>query len=256
MIQQIKVGDYSIEIVRKNIRNMHLRVYAPDGRIRLSAPWRQDEDTIRRFVSSKLAWIGKHIDEIQSRERVSESEYITGESLWLEGQRYLLNVISGSAFYRIHIRDDIYIDLYMKALTDKIKRGELLSEWYRARLKARIEPLMAKWHKIMGVEVKEWSVKRMKTKWGTCNITAKRIWINLELAKKPERCLEYIIVHELLHLVEKHHNDVFKAHMDRLLPDWRMRKKELGADEQINRLTDEQIKSGEKSKREKGEAVA
>jgi len=124
----------------------------------------------------------------------------------------------------IKIRGNTHIDLYEKPGTPIVHRPLMMQEWYRARLKARIEPLIRKWQEIIGVQIKEWSVKKMKTRWGTCNIKAKRIWINLELAKKPEDCLEYIIVHELLHLIEKHHNDNFKALMNKYLPDWRVRK--------------------------------
>lgn len=151
-------------------------------------------------------------------------EYITGESHYLEGRRYLLNVISGSSINMIKLRNNTHIDLYVKADTPIWHRPVMIQEWYRARLKVRIEPLIIKWQETFGVQINDWSVKQMKTRWGTCNTKAKRIWINLELAKKPEDCLEYIIVHELLHLLERNHNDVFRAYMDKYLPDWKVRK--------------------------------
>jgi len=227
IMSQITVGEHTIGVVRKSIKNIHLRVYPPDGKVRVTAPLLLDDESIRRFVRSKQAWIEKHTEQFRTQERFAEKQYITGEIHYLAGVKYLLNVIPDSPYSHISLRDNAYIDLYVKTGSDAEHRKELLTEWYRAMLKARIEPLLCKWQRVMGVQAKEWSVKQMKTKWGTCNITAKRIWINLELAKKPERCLEYIIVHELLHLIEKSHNAVFKAHMDALLPDWKERKKEL-----------------------------
>lgn len=223
-MHQIMVGDYTIDVVRKDIKNLHLAVYPPHGRIRIAVPKQLDDETIRLHLVTKLAWIKKHIARFEQVERLSQREYITGESHYLEGRRYLLNVIPDSNINMIKIRGNTHIDLYEKPGTPIVHRPLMMQEWYRARLKARIEPLIRKWQEIIGVQIKEWSVKKMKTRWGTCNIKAKRIWINLELAKKPEDCLEYIIVHELLHLIEKHHNDNFKALMDKYLPDWRVRK--------------------------------
>ena len=223
-MHQIMVGDYTIDVVRKDIKNLHLAVYPPHGRMRIAVPKQLDDETIRLHLVTKLAWIKKHIARFEQVERLSQREYITGESHYLEGRRYLLNVIPDSNINMIKIRGNTHIDLYEKPGTPIVHRPLMMQEWYRARLKARIEPLIRKWQEIIGVQIKEWSVKKMKTRWGTCNIKAKRIWINLELAKKPEDCLEYIIVHELLHLIEKHHNDNFKALMDKYLPDWRVRK--------------------------------
>lgn len=223
-MHQIMVGDYTIDVVRKDIKNLHLAVYPPHGRIRIAVPKQLDDETIRLHLVTKLAWIKKHIARFEQVERLSQREYITGESHYLEGRRYLLNVIPDSNINMIKIRGNTHIDLYEKPGTPIVHRPLMMQEWYRARLKARIEPLIRKWQEIIGVQIKEWSVKKMKTRWGTCNIKAKRIWINLELAKKPEDCLEYIIVHELLHLIEKHHNDNFKALMNKYLPDWRVRK--------------------------------
>ncbi|MDY0152524.1 MAG: SprT family zinc-dependent metalloprotease [Candidatus Cloacimonas sp.] len=226
-MHQIKVGDYTIDVVRKDIKNLHLAVYPPHGRIRIAVPQELDDETIRLHLVSKLAWIKKHIAGFEQVERLSQREYITGESHYLEGRRYLLNVIPDASINMIKIRGNTHIDLYEKPGTPIWHRPVMIQEWYRARLKVRIEPLITKWQDIIGVQIKEWSIKQMKTRWGTCNINAKRIWINLELAKKPEDCLEYIIVHELLHLLERNHNDVFRSYMDKYLPDWRFRKEVL-----------------------------
>lgn len=224
---QISVGDYRIEVLRKNIKNLHLSVHPPTGRIRISVPRQMDDESIRRYVVSKLAWIIKHLTGFEQVERHPHKDYISGESHYLEGKRYLLNVIPDSRINRICLRDGVYIDLYEKPGTPIRHRPLMIREWYRARLKARVEPLINKWQDIIGVQINAWAIKQMKTRWGTCNILARRVWINLELAKKPDDSLEYIIVHELLHLLEKRHNDNFKALMDRYLPDWRVRKEVL-----------------------------
>ncbi|MDD3562869.1 MAG: SprT family zinc-dependent metalloprotease [Candidatus Cloacimonetes bacterium] len=226
-MQQITVGDYTIDVVRKDIKNLHLSVSPPTGRIRLAVPRHLDDETIRRHIVSKLSWIKKHIAEFEQTERPPQPEYLSGESHYLAGKCYLLNVIPDYSINKIELRDDCYIDLYEKPGTALAHRQQMMQEWYRARLKVRIEPLMLKWQEIIGVEINDWAVKQMKTRWGTCNIRAKRIWINLELAKRPDESLEYIIVHELMHLLEKYHNDHFKALMDKYLPDWRMRKDRL-----------------------------
>lgn len=226
-MHQITVGQYTIDVVKKDIKNLHLAVYPPNGRIRIAVPKQLDDETIRLHIVSKLSWIKKQITKFEQAERLSQRDYITGESHYLEGKRYILNVITASNINQIKLRGKRYIDLYEKPGTPHWHRPLMIQEWYRARLKARIEPLIAKWQDIIGEHLSEWAVKQMKTKWGTCNINAKRIWINLELAKKPDDCLEYIIVHELMHLIEKHHNDNFKALMDRFLPDWRVRKDRL-----------------------------
>ncbi|MCK9583843.1 MAG: M48 family metallopeptidase [Candidatus Cloacimonetes bacterium] len=226
-MQQITVGDYTIDVVRKDIKNLHLAIYPPTGRIRLAVPRKLDDETIRRHIVSKLSWIKKHIAQFEQAEGLPPLEYISGESHYLEGRRYLLNVIPDCSINQIKLRGKTHIDLFEKSGKTQAHRHHMMQEWYRARLKVRIEPLLLKWQELIGVQVNEWAVKQMKTRWGTCNIRAKRIWINLELAKKSEDCLEYIIVHELMHLLEKYHNDKFKALMDKHLPDWRERKDSL-----------------------------
>jgi len=226
-MHQITVGQYTIDVVKKDIKNLHLAVYPPNGRIRIAVPKQLDDETIRLHIVSKLSWIKKQITKFEQADRLSNRDYVTGESHYLEGKRYLLNVITDASINHIKLRGKTYIDLYEKPGTPNWHRPLMIQEWYRARLKARIEPLIISWQEAIGVHINDWAVKQMKTKWGTCNIVAKRIWINLELAKKPDDCLEYIIVHELMHLLEKHHNDHFKSLMDRFLPDWRVRKDRL-----------------------------
>jgi len=218
------VEGYGIEVERKDIKNLRLSVYPPSGRIRIAAPIQMDDESIRLHIVSKLDWIKKHLARFEQVERFSRREYINGESHYLEGKRYLLNIIPDSGINMIKIRGGAYIDLYEKPGSPVWHRPLMMQEWYRSRLKARVEPLLCKWQEIIGVQIREWGIKQMKTRWGSCNVVAMRIWINLELARKAEDCLEYIIVHELVHLLEKRHNDNFKALMDKFLPDWRVRK--------------------------------
>ncbi|MDZ4121358.1 MAG: SprT family zinc-dependent metalloprotease [Candidatus Cloacimonadaceae bacterium] len=226
-MQQIIVDQYTIDLEKKHIKNLHLTIYPATGRIRLSAPHHLDDDAIRLYIVSRLSWIKKHFARFEQTERLASRDYVTGEIHYLEGKRYLLNVITGARIHQIKLRGDTHIDLYEKAGTSPLHRHLMIQEWYRARLKVRIEPLIARWQKIIGVQINSWAVKQMKTKWGTCNISSKRIWFNLELARRTDDSLEYIIVHELMHLLQRHHNANFKALMDRFLPDWRARQERL-----------------------------
>lgn len=226
-MEQITISGISIDVVRKNIKNIHLAVYPPTGRVRIAAPLTVNEDTIRLFAISKLAWIKRNQRKFEAQERTTPREYKQRESHYFQGIRYLLNVIEQDASPKVVLRSKTYIDLYVRPETPTGKRHEIITEWYRAQLKQQIPELIDKWEKITGVNVKKWQVKQMKTKWGSCNIEEKKIWINLELAKKPEQCLEYIIVHEIVHLLERHHNERFLFYMDKFLPNWRKLKTEL-----------------------------
>ncbi|OGP66850.1 MAG: metal-dependent hydrolase [Deltaproteobacteria bacterium RBG_19FT_COMBO_43_11] len=225
-MHQIKVANIKIDIVRKDIKNMHLAVYPPKGRVRIAVPLRVDEEALRFFVISKLPWIKNQQRKFSGQERETAREYISRESHYLFGQRYLLNVIEneGSNKIVLHKRK---IDLYTKKSTTALQRQSIMNEWYRRELKRIIPHLLAKWEKKTGVHASEWGVKLMKTKWGSCNREAKRIWLNLELAKKPITCLEYIIVHELVHLLERRHNDLFLHYMASFMPKWKSHREEL-----------------------------
>ncbi|MBU5255939.1 M48 family metallopeptidase [Tissierella praeacuta] len=224
----LTINDIEIEVTKKNIKNIHLSVHPPNGEVRISVPKRMTEDAIRLFVVSKISWIKKQQDKFENQERIPDLEYISGESHYYFGQRYLLNVIyQSSNKSRVEIKNKKYIDLYVKEGSNKEKREKIMKEWYRKELKAVIPSTINKWEKIMNLTVGEWGVKQMKTRWGTCNPNAKRIWLNLELAKKPLHCLEYIIVHEMAHLIERGHGEMFKAIMDKYYSNWRNVKKEL-----------------------------
>lgn len=223
------IANVEIEIVRKEIKNMHLAVYPPHGRIRLAAPIKTDSEVMRLFAISKLGWIKKNVKTFKEQARETPRDYVSGESHYFQGRRYLLNVIEQAGRSRIEIQGTKTINLYLKSGSTKEQRSKIMKEWYRKCLKDQLPALIEKWEKIIGVKADEWGVKQMKTKWGACNIEAKRIWINLELAKKPLVCLEYIIVHELVHLLERNHNDKFVAHMNTFMPKWRLCRDELNS---------------------------
>ncbi len=221
------INDIEIEVIKKDIKNIHLSVHPPAGRVRLSVPTPMDDEAIRLFVISKLSWIKKKQEAFAGRKRQFPREYLSGESHYFMGDRYLLNVIEVNEKQRVVLKDNKYIDLYVRPNHTREKRVKILNEWYRQELKSIIPGYIEKWERIMGVKVNEFGIKLMKTRWGTCNVKDKRIWINLELAKKNSRYLEYIIVHEMAHLLERKHNDRFKAYMNKFLPNWRGIKKEL-----------------------------
>lgn len=208
---------------------MHLAVYPPNGRIRLSAPEKTDKEVLRLFTISKLGWIKKQVKSFQEQAREVPREYISGESHYFLGKRFLLEVIDAENKSKVELKGNKKILLYCKPDTPKSKRADLLKEWYRSELKKQIPALIKKWENKIGVRSNDWRVKQMKTKWGACNIEAKRIWLNLELAKKPKICLEYIIVHELVHLLERNHNERFVNYLDEFMPKWRLHRDELNS---------------------------
>lgn len=226
-MHQIEVSDFTIDVVRKSIKNMHLSVYPPTGRVRIAAPLNIGDDAIKLFAISKLSWIKRNQRNFEKQERQSPRAFAERESHWFEGKRYLLRVREHEAPPKIELKTKTHIDLFVRPNTSTEQRNNILNEWYRRKLKDQIPALIEKWEKIIGVSVNDWGIKQMKTKWGTCNIEEKRIWVNLELAKKPKYCLEYIVVHEMIHLIERHHNDYFLALIEKYMPKWKFYKEEL-----------------------------
>ena len=223
----ISVGDLRVDVIRKDIKNLHLGVYPPEGRVRVAAPLRVDDEAVRLAVISKLAWIKRQQNRFLTQERQTARDYVYRESHYYLGQRYLLNVIEHKGTPRVELRNKTKIDLNVPIGSDASKCEQVLMGWYRKELKTLIPPIIKKWEDKLGVTVDSWGVKKMKTKWGSCNIEAHRIWLNLELAKKPIECLEYIIVHEMMHLLERYHNDNFRGLMDQFMPQWRLYLDEL-----------------------------
>jgi len=228
-MHQIKLDDLTIEVVQKKIKNIYLRVYPASGRIRVSAPKRMDNAAIQDFVMSKLGWIRKkmvRIDSVKKIQKEAVKKYISIEQHFFMGKSYMLQVLNHTAPPKVNLNHNT-IELWIRPNTGIEKRKTILDQWYRAGLKEIIPEYIEKWEKIIQVRVNEFGIKKMKTRWGTCNLTAKRIWLNLELAKNSPECLEFIIVHEMVHLLERKHNKRFYAFLDRFLPDWKMLKKEL-----------------------------
>lgn len=223
----ITVSGLSVEVVRKNIKNLHLGVYPPLGRVRVAAPLAVSDDAVRLAVVGKLGWIKRQRAKFQAQPRQSQRRMVSGESHYFMGRRYRLRIVEGSTPMGVALRGNAAMDLFVRPETSTDRRGELLQAFYRAEMKKLIPTLLDKWQPILGVEASAWGIKKMKTKWGTCNIAARRVWLNLELAKKPIQCLEYILVHELLHLIERHHNDRFRSLMDHHLPQWQAHRDEL-----------------------------
>ena len=222
----ITVSGLNVEVVRKNIKNLHLGVYPPLGRVRVAAPLAVSDDAVRLAVVSKLGWIKRQRAKFQAQPRQSQRRMVSGESHYFMGRRYRLRIVEGTPM-RVALRGNAAMDLFVRPETSTDRREELLQAFYRAELKKLIPTLLDKWQPILGVEANAWGIKKMKTKWGTCNIAARRVWLNLELAKKPIQCMEYILVHELLHLIERHHNDRFRSLMDQYLPQWQAHRDDL-----------------------------
>lgn len=226
-MDSLLIGDINIEVISKNIKNIHLSVHPPNGRVRLAAPKTMNDEALRLFAISKLSWIKKQRKKFKDQSRESPREFVSGESHYLFGERYLLNVVETKSKQRVEIANNSYLNLYVRKNSTKEKRENIMNEWYRSELKLQIPKYIEKWEPIMNVSVNEWNVRKMKTKWGSCNIQDKKILINLELAKKNPRGLEYIVVHEMVHLLERNHNDKFKAYMDKFLPNWRAIRNEI-----------------------------
>lgn len=225
-MQQIELGDIKIEVEQKDIKNIHLSVYPPNGVVRIAAPNRMDLDTIRVFALNKLKWIKQQQKTFKNQERETPREYLTKESHYFLGKRYLLNVIEHNYPPKVVLKHNT-IELLIRPKTSEAKRQEIIDEWYRSELKRITPKLIEKWEAVIGVKSNEFGIKKMRTKWGTCNIKAKRIWLNLELAKKPLECIEFIIVHELVHLLERTHNEIFVSYMNEFMPKWRFYREEL-----------------------------
>lgn len=221
-VVDIRVNRLAVQIVRKDIKNLHLGVYPPNGRVRVAAPLAVSNEAVRLAVISKLGWIKKQQAKFAAQPRQTEREMVSGESHYYLGRRYRLRLIEHDGAARVSFRGKSSIDLYIRKGSKAGEREQLLLRWYRAQLKALIPPFLNKWQPVLGVQVADWGIKKMKTKWGSCNSNERRIWLNLELAKKPVECLEYIVFHEMVHLLEWHHNDRFQTLMNQFMPKWRL----------------------------------
>jgi len=225
-MSQINLGDIAVDVVLKDIKNVHLSVHPPMGRVRISAPKRMSIDTIRLFAISKLDWIKQQQTRLRGQERETPREYVERESHYVWGERYLLTVSESDEPPSIEVKHSRML-LRVRPRSDEDKRRALVEEWYREQLKEAVSPLLARWQPLLGVRVERFFVRRMKTRWGSCNHKARTIRLNTELTKKPAECLEYIVVHELVHLLEPTHNARFVALMDRFMPKWQFHRQTL-----------------------------
>ena len=224
---QIVVNELVVDVVRKDIKNLHLGVYPPLGRVRVAAPLVISDEAVRLAVIDKLRWIRRQKAKFAEQPRQSQREMVNGESHYFLGKRYRLRVHEVDATPRVAVRGIASLDLFVRPGANAEQREAVLLRWHREQLKALIPALLEKWQPVLEVQVAHWGVKKMKTKWGSCSIEAGRIWINLELAKKPLHCLEYIVVHEMTHLLVRHHDDQFVALMSRVMPQWQVYRAEL-----------------------------
>lgn len=221
----LTVSGLGIDVIYKDIKNLHISVYPPVGRVRVAAPHRLHEDAIRLAVVQRLPWIKKQREQLRNADRQTERRMVSGETHYVWGERLRLDASR-------HGRAKVGVAGKTLWLTtpedyDDSQRRAVLDHWYRKELKAAVPPLLAKWQPIVGEEATKFVVRHMKTKWGTCQTKSRSIWLNPELAKKNPRCLEYIVVHELTHLIERTHNERFVELMDLHMPEWRVRRDEL-----------------------------
>jgi predicted metal-dependent hydrolase len=223
----IEVRGMPVEVVRKDIKNLHVGVYPPRGRVRVAAPLRLTDDAIRLAVITRLGWIRRQQETFQQQDRQSQREMVTGESHYFQGRRYRIDVIESEGPASIKLANNTTMVLRIRLGASRDDRDALLQRWYRKWLREQLPSLVERWEPLVGIKVGEVRIKRMKTRWGTCNSRAGRIWLNLELAKKPLCCLEYILVHEMVHFLERHHNERFRSLMDQLMPQWRLYREEL-----------------------------
>lgn len=222
----LTVRGINVDVVYKDIKHLHIGVYPPLGRVRVAAPRRLDDDQVRLAVIGRLPWINKQRERLRSAERQSKREMVTGESHFVWGVRHRLKVIERPGQAHVEIEGGRLL-LYVHAGTDADTRLELLQRWQREQLRERIPSLIDTWQQIVGRSVNRWSIRRMKTKWGSCNRETGHLWFNLELAGKHPDLLEYIVVHEMTHLIERGHGERFTQLMDQFMPDWPRHRDEL-----------------------------
>lgn len=223
MASKLQVGDLEVAVVRKDIKNVHLSILPPAGKVRISAPRHVKTDTLRIYVVSRLHWIRKQQQKLRDQDRETPRDYIERESHYLWGKRYLLKIVEKDGPPKVE-RTHRQLILQIRPGASQEKREEILAGWYRDQLRKAVPPLIARWEPMLGVEVADFFLQHMKTKWGGCSPERKTIRLNTELAKKPPECLEYLVVHEMTHLLEPTHNERFIGLMDRFMPNWRTRR--------------------------------
>lgn len=220
MMTQLKLGDIVLDVVQKNIRNVHLSVHPPNGRVTVAAPLHMKPDTIRVFAVSKLGWIKQQQKKFREQERETPREFLDRESHYVWGKRYLLTLKDADHSPRVELKPRRLV-MTVRPGTSPAKRSEILDAWYRDQLREAIPEIIARWEPIIGVRVARFFIQRMKTKWGSCTPASRNIRLNTDLARKPRECLEYIVVHEMVHLCEPTHNERFVTLMNQFMPGWK-----------------------------------
>ncbi len=224
---KLVMGDLEVQTVRKNIKNIHIGVYPPNGRVRVAAPLETSDETIRLIVLSKIPWIRKQRDKFFRQERETPREYVSGESHYFMGQRYLLNVVQGPYRPGIQLKSMKRMDMRVTPDMNREDRARIMERFYRFELSKLLDSMVAKWEEKLNVKAREVRIRKMKTKWGSANTKANRIWFNLELAKKSPNCIAYVVVHELTHLIERNHNKRFREIIETVMPNWKQYRDEL-----------------------------
>lgn len=225
--REIQIAGIAVEVVRKSIKHLHVGVYPPTGRVRVAVPLRLDDEAVRLAVVSRLGWVRRKQKGFAGQDRQSQREIVTGESHYFQGRRYLLDVKACDSRPSVRLAGPTTMELRVPFGAHRDQREAVLQRWYRRELRNLLARMLVKWEASVGKPPAEVRVKRMKTRWGSCNADAGRIWMNLELIKKPVACLEYVLVHEMVHLHERHHNDRFLEWMEALMPTWRVHRDEL-----------------------------
>lgn len=226
MAEQLELGDITIEVVLKDIKNVHLSVNPPTGHVRVAAPRRMKMETIRLYAISKLDWIKSQQRRIRAQERETPRELLERESFDVWGKRYLLSVVEAEQRPCVTLEHN-HMVLQVRYGSDLGKRRQVVEDWYREQVRAATVELISKWEPKVGVEVARLYVRRMKTRWGSCNSQARTIRLNTDLGRKPRECLEYIVVHEMVHILEPTHNERFQSLMNEFMPDWDHRRQVL-----------------------------
>ena len=226
MLTELTIGDIGIDVVLKDIKNVHLSVYPPTGRVRISAPLNSNLDTLRIYAISKLSWIRRNQTKLQNQARETPREYLERESHYVWGKRYLLKIVDVETAARVELKHSQLI-MYVRPNTQTHQMQAILDAWYREQLKNSVPEFIEKWQKLMGVSVNNFYIQKMKTKWGSCNVKLRNIRLNSELAKKPIEYLEYVIVHELAHIIEPTHNSHFVYLMEQFIPRWKTYRDQL-----------------------------
>ena len=226
---RISVGDIEVDVVRKRIKNLHLGVYPPLGRVRVAAPEGVSNEAVRLAIITRLPWIKRQRAKFAAQMRQSERAYLSGETHFHFGQRYRLRVVERRGAGSVKLAHGDRIELTVPPGSDGAYREKIVQGWQRRELRARAEPLIDKWAEAMGEFRPKLGIKRMKTLWGSCNPSSRRIWLNLELAKKASDCIEYLVIHEMAHFTEPNHGERFVALMDRYMLRWRIVRDELNS---------------------------